>query len=81
MGKKIRRTRKTRKTRRVKKTSRITKYTAFIPKTVKATKSVSTKIIKSGYSIFNTAKNSVKKFSKNIDKHAAKAIRSLTKRR
>ncbi len=76
MGKKTRRVRKIRKSRKI---SRITKYTAFIPKTAKATKSVSAKVIKSGYSIFNTAKRSIKRFSKNIDKQAAKAIKSLTK--
>lgn len=57
------------------------KYTALIPKTVKATRYVVNKAVKTGYSFLNTAKQSVKSLSSGIDKQTAKAIRSLTKRR
>jgi hypothetical protein len=74
-------TRKTRRIRKSKKISKISQVTALIPKTVKATKNVTLKVIKTGYSIFNTTKKSLKNLSRGIDKHTAKTIHSLYKRR
>jgi hypothetical protein len=72
-AKRVRKTRKTRKTR-------ISKYTAVIPNTLKASKNVTSKIIKSSYSFLNSAKHSLKRLSKGVDKQVAKTIRSITKR-
>ncbi len=75
MGKKTRRIKKSRKI------NKISRVTALIPKTVKATKNITSKVIKTGYSIFNTTKKSLKNLSRSIDKHTAKTIHSLYKRR
>jgi hypothetical protein len=61
--------------------NRINKYTAFVPKTMKATKSVGTAVIKKLNYFLSTAVNTVKNKSKLIDKKTAKSIRSFTKRR
>lgn len=61
--------------------NRINKYTAFVPKTMKATKSVGTAVIKKLNYFLSTAANTVKNTSKLIDKKTAKSIRSFTKRR
>ena len=55
------------------------KYTAFVPKTVNATKSDSSNIIKKiNYFLKNTTRK-LKKLSKSLDKRTAKSIRSLTR--
>ena len=57
------------------------KYTAFVPKTVNATKNVSSTIIKRiRYFLMNTTRK-LKSLSGSLDKQTAKSIRSLTKRR
>jgi hypothetical protein len=56
------------------------KYTALIPKTVKATKNITARIIKSGYSFFNSSKRSLKNLSRSIDRQTAKTLHSLTKK-
>ncbi len=76
-----RKSRKSRKTKRIRKSSKILRVTALVPKTLKATKNVTSKVIKKGYSFFSTTKKSLKNLSRGIDKHTAKTIRSLTKRR
>jgi hypothetical protein len=64
--------------------SRLNRYTALVPKTLKATKSVGTSVVKKiNYFLNNTAKT-IKKSTKILDKTAAKSIKSiysLTKRR
>lgn len=59
----------------------IKKYTAFIPKTVKATKNISTSAVKNVQYFLKSSVQTLKNLSKNIDKRTAKTIRSLTKRR
>ena len=55
------------------------KYTAFVPKTVNATKSASSNIIKKiNYFLKNTTRK-LKNLSKSLDKRTAKSIRSLTR--
>jgi len=60
--------------------SNIKRYTAFVPKTLKASKTATNSVLKKiNYFLNNTAKT-IKKSTKNIDKVASKSINSLTKK-
>jgi hypothetical protein len=59
----------------------IKRCTELAPKTIKATKSMSSSFIKKINYFLNKTVNTLKNTSKSIDKKAAKTIRSITKRR
>ena len=59
----------------------IKKYTAFVPKTMKATKSVGKAVVKKINYFLSSAASTVKKTTKAIDRKTAKSLRSFTKRR
>lgn len=81
-----RRTNKTHKKHKTHKTHKTVKgslkrYTAFVPRTLKATKSVGTSVVKKiNYFLNNTVKT-IKKTTRMLDRKTAKSIHSLTKRR
>jgi len=60
--------------------SRLRKYTALVPKTLKATRSISTAVVKKINIFLTNTVLTLKKKTKSIDRRAAKSIRSLTKR-
>lgn len=61
--------------------SQIKQYTAFVPKTVKATKTIGNTIIKNINYFLKSTTKTIKSGTKMLDKRTAKSIRSLTKRR
>jgi hypothetical protein len=61
--------------------SHLKRYTAFVPKTLKATKSVGTAAVKRINYYINSTKKTIKKTTAMIDKTAAKSIRTLSKLR
>lgn len=61
--------------------NKITQYTAFIPKTLKATKSVGKSVMNKIEYIFNNTTKKIRKSTKLINMRTAKSIRALTKKR
>jgi hypothetical protein len=60
--------------------NKLRKYTALVPKTVKATRSMGTMVVKKINYFLKDAKSTLKRGAKSIDRRTAKSIRSLTKR-
>lgn len=59
----------------------IKKYTALVPKTMKATKSIGTAVVKKINYFLSSASKTIKKTAKSLDRTTAKSIRSFTKRK
>lgn len=68
------------KRRTNKRKNSLKKYTAIAPKTIKATKSMGTAVIKKINYFFNVAAKTVKKTTKMIDRKTSKSISSFTKK-